>query len=146
MLAFLVSGAPAFAGATRQQVTYTIGSRYALAAIGCQQREDTVRVADAYKEGGWREASMTILKLGELRTSDGRPMCGQIFSDFIFTSQPLLHLDIVNARGDLERLSVVHARTTDGHSYWLLVLDAELRGREEVDSAMQESEKVPDRR
>jgi hypothetical protein len=104
--------------------TYTIGSSYSLVEYGCQRKDDSVKVARSYHEKGQAEAWRLILSMGKRTSGDGRAMCMKIVGDFIFTSMPVLETEVDIGDATCEHLSVVHAHTAKGNSYWLLMLNS----------------------
>ena len=104
-----------------QWSTYAIGPSYGLVEYGCQRKEDSLSVAHTYEEKGAAAAWKLIVTMGKRFSSDGRAMCMKIDGDFVFTSFPIFEAEIDAGVGETQRLSVVHADTAKGNSYWLLM-------------------------
>ena len=122
MLKLLVVTFPLlFAPSGEQWPIYAIGPSYALVEYGCQRKEDSLSVAHTYDEKGAAAAWKLILTMGKRFSSDGRAMCMKIDGDFVFTSLPVFEAEIDASIGETQRLSVVHAHTVKGNSYWLLL-------------------------
>jgi len=101
-----------------------MGSMYPLVEYGCQRKEDALKVAYTYHDKGHSEAWKLILALSKEVSADGRAMCLKIDGDFVFTSIPAFETDVEIQDGGAGHLSVVHAHTAMGNSYWLLMLNS----------------------
>jgi hypothetical protein len=112
------------APSAEQWPTYAMGPSYALVEYGCQRKEDSLSVASTYEVNGSAAAWKLLLTMGKRLSSDGRAMCMKIDADFVFTSLPIFETEIDAGIGETQRLSVVHADTAKGNSYWLLVRNA----------------------
>jgi hypothetical protein len=105
-------------------VVGSMGSMYPLVEYGCQRKEDALKVAYTYHDKGHSEAWKLILALSKEVSADGRAMCLKIDGDFVFTSIPAFETDVEIQDGGAGHLSVVHAHTAMGNSYWLLMLNS----------------------
>ena len=122
MLKLLVVTLPLLSAPSAEQwSTYAIGPSYALVEYGCQRKGDSLSVAHTYDEKGAAEAWKLILTKGKRHSDDGRAMCMKIDGDFVFTSLPVFEAEIDAGVGEAQRLSVVHAHTAKGNSYWVLM-------------------------